>query len=85
MEETQTEWKGYIIVKAGKYWKVRHVNVYVGGSFTTPDKSKAFIDAQVIDNARNEYNKEIKKIRKIKDLKQRTKEYKKLCQTPQSS
>ena len=84
MEETQTEWKGYLIVRAGKNWKVRNCNRYIGGTFTMFEKAKAFIDAQVVDKERNAYNRELKRIRKIKDLKQRAKEYKQLCQIHQS-
>lgn len=80
MEETQTEWKGYIIIRAGKNWKVRNQKVYVGGTFTMLEKAKAFIDAQIVDKEREEYLTALRRIRKIKDLNKRSKEYKKLCQ-----
>ena len=38
MEESQEEWKGYIIVKNGPYWRVRNCNRYVGGTFNMLDK-----------------------------------------------
>jgi hypothetical protein len=49
------------------------------------EKARAWIDAEVIRRERKEYNSELYRIRKIKDLDKRTKEYKKLCQTQQSS
>lgn len=85
MEESQEEWKGYIIVKDGPYWRVRNCKVYVGGTFNMLDKARKWIDAEVIRKERSEYETALRRIRKIKDLKQRSKEYKKLCQTLQSS
>ena len=85
MEESKEEWKGYIIVKDGPYWRVRNCNKYVGGAFNMLDKARRWIDAEVIRHEEKEYQSAIRRIRKIKDLKQRSKEYKKLCQTLKSS
>lgn len=85
MEESQEEWKGYIIVKNGPYWRVRNCNRYVGGTFNMLDKARRWIDAEVIRKEDKEYQTALRRIRKIKDLKQRSKEYKKLCQTLKSS
>lgn len=84
MEESQETWKGYIIVRAGRNWKVRSCNKYVGGTFTELHKARAWIDARLITKEEEAYNRELRRIRKIKDLNQRTKEYKKLCQTANS-
>ena len=84
MEETQEEWKGYIITRAGCNWKVRHCKKYVGGTFTMLEKARAYVDAQVVNSKQQFYEKELRRIRKIKDLKQRSKEYKLLCQTVNS-
>lgn len=80
MEKQKEERQGYIIVRSGCNWKVRHVNKYVGGTFTMLEKARAYVDAQIINNQKKLYEKELRRIRKIKDLNQRTKEYKKLCQ-----
>ena len=84
MEESKEERKGYLIVRAGPYWKVRNCNRYVGGTFTMIEKARAWIDATVRINEDKEYKTALRRIRKIKDLKQRAKEYKKLCQTVKS-
>ena len=84
MEETQEEWKGYIITRSGCNWKVRHCKKYVGGTFTMLEKARAYVDAQVVNSKQQFYEKELRRIRKIKDLKQRSKEYKLLCQTVNS-
>lgn len=81
MEESKEEWKGYIIVKEGPYWKVRNSTRYIGGTFTMLAKARAWIDATVVEKENKHFQAELRRIRKIKDLKQRTKEYKKLCQT----
>lgn len=80
MEETQENWKGYIIIRSGPNWKVRNHNSYIGGTFTRLDKARAWIDAKIINDEHQEYLTALRRIRKIKDLKQRSKEYKKLCQ-----
>ena len=85
MEESQEERKGCIIVRSGINWKVRVHNTYIGGTFTTLEKARAFVDARAVDKEREEYLTALRRIRKIKDLNQRTKEYKKLCQTQISS
>lgn len=85
MEESKEIRKDFIIVREGKNWRVRSGNIYIGGTFTMIDKARAWIDAEVIRRERKEYNSELYRIRKIKDLDKRTKEYKKLCQTQQSS
>lgn len=85
MEESKEIRKDFIIVRDGKNWKVRSGNQYIGGTFTMLEKARAWIDAEVIRRERKEYNSELYRIRKIKDLDKRTKEYKKLCQTQQSS
>lgn len=85
MEESKEIRKDFIIVRDGKNWKVRSGNIYIGGTFTMLEKARAWIDAEVIRRERKEYNSELYRIRKIKDLDKRTKEYKKLCQTQQSS
>jgi hypothetical protein len=85
MEESKEIRKDFIIVRDGKNWKVRSGNIYIGGTFTMLEKARAWIDAEVIRRERKEYNSELYRIRKIKDLDKRTKEYKKLCQTRQSS
>lgn len=84
MEESQEEWKGYIIVKDGPYWKVRNNTRYIGGTFTMLAKARAWIDATIIENQSKEFKTALRRIRKIKDLKERSKEYKKLCQTVKS-
>ena len=84
MEETQEERKGYIITRSGCNWKVRHCKKYVGGTFTMLEKARAYVDAQVVNSKQQFYEKELRRIRKIKDLKQRSKEYKLLCQTVNS-
>ena len=84
MEETQEEWKGYIITRSGCNWKVRHCKKYVGGTFTMLEKARAYVDAQMFNSKQQFYEKERRRIRKIKDLKQRSKEYKLLCQTVNS-
>lgn len=80
MEESSQEWKGYLIVREGPYWKIRNKTVYVGGTFTLLNKAKEWIDTTVIQTREKEFQKSLKRIRKIVDLKQRSKEYKKLCQ-----
>ena len=85
MEESKEIRKDFIIVRDGKNWKVRSGNIYIGGTFTMLEKARAWVDAEVIRRERKEYNSELYRIRKIKDLDKRTKEYKKLCQTQQSS
>lgn len=85
MEESKEIRKDFIIVRDGKNWRVRSGNIYIGGTFTMLEKARAWIDAEVIRRERKEYNSELYRIRKIKDLDKRTKEYKKLCQTQQSS
>ena len=85
MEESKEIRKDFIIVRDGKNWKVRSGNIYIGGTFTMLEKARAWIDAEVIRRERKEYNSELYRIRKIKDLDKRTKEYKKLCQTQQST
>ena len=85
MEESQEEWKGYIIVRYGMNWRVRNNKVYVGGTFTMLEKARAYIDVLVTNKEREEFKTALRRIRKIKDLNQRTKEYKKLCQTQISS
>ena len=84
MEETQEEWKGYIITRSGCNWKVRHCKKYVGGTFTMLEKARAYVDAQIVNSQQQFYEKELRRIRKIKDLTQRSKEYKLLCQTVNS-
>ena len=84
MEETQEEWKGYIITRSGCNWKVRHCKKYVGGTFTMLEKARAYVDAQIVNSKQQFYEKELRRIRKIKDIKQRSKEYKLLCQTVNS-
>ena len=84
MEESQEEWKGYLIVRYGMNWRIRHNKVYVGGTFTMLEKAKAYVDVLVTNKEREEYLTALRRIRKIKDLNQRTKEYKKLCQTRNS-
>lgn len=84
MEESKEEWKGYIIVKDGPYWKVRNSTRYIGGTFTMLAKARAWIDATIVENQSKEFKTALRRIRKIKDLKERSKEYKKLCQTVKS-
>lgn len=81
MEESSEIWKGYIIVRQGHNWAVRNCNHYVGGTFTELSKARAWIDAELVRIRENTYRRELVRIRKIKDLKQRSKEYKELCQT----
>lgn len=85
MEESKEEWKGYIIVRSGKYWKIRNVHKYIGGSFTMLSKARAYIDAIVVNTKHKEFNRSLREIRKIPDIAKRTKEYKKLCQIHKSS
>ena len=70
MEETQEEWKGYIITRSGCNWKVRHCKKYVGGTFTMLEKARAYVDAQIVNSKQQFYEKELRRIRKINDLKQ---------------
>lgn len=86
MEESNQEWKGYLIIRDGKFWKIRNVNRWVGGSFTTLDKAKQWVNGQVNIAIDKEYNRTLKEIKKEPDLKKRSKRYKELCQdTPNYS
>lgn len=88
MEESKEDWKGYLIYRSGKYWRVRNENYSYPGVFTMLSKARAYVDALIVNSTHKErkrvYSKEIKRIREISDLNKRTKEYKKLCQTLKS-
>lgn len=84
MEESKEEWKGYLIVRCGRFWKVLNVHHYIGGSFTMLDKARAYIDAITADKNHKEFKRKLKEIRKEPNIAKRTREYKKLCQTHKS-
>lgn len=85
MEESQETWKGYLIIRDGKYWRVFKEHHYYGGLFTMLTKARAFIDAKINDDEIKEHNLAIKRIRKEPDIRKRARMYKKLCQTQKCS
>lgn len=82
MEEQTLEWKkDLLIVRDGRFFKVRNCNTYIGGSFTTLEHAKRFIAGYNNKRIDTIVKKETKKIQKSdKPIKQRMKEYKELCQ-----
>ena len=80
MEESQILWKDYLIIRQGPYWVVRNKTRYIGGSFTTLNAAKRFVDAKAEDDRIEAYNKGLREIRKM-PIGKRKKEYEKLCQT----
>lgn len=85
MEESKEDWKGYLVYRQGKYWRVRNNGYTYPGVFTMLSKAREFVDSLVVDEKFKEYKRGLKRIREIPDLNKRTKEYKKLCQTHKSS
>lgn len=87
MEESDKDWKGYVIVYSHRFYYVRNVNVYVGGAFTTLQKAREYIDRKIIaDKTREEkreYNAMIRELKKEPDIGKRTRKYKQLCQAKQ--
>lgn len=84
MEESDTEWKGFVIRYADRCYHVINKTRHVSGRFTTLQKAKAYIDARVSketnEQALKEYNKQLKIIRAEPDLRKRSRMWKKLCQ-----
>lgn len=82
MEEQTLEWKkDLIIVRDGRFFKVRNCNTYIGGSFTTMKHAQDFINGYNNKRVDTIVKKETKKIKNSdKPIKQRMKEYKELCQ-----
>lgn len=85
MEESKEEWKGFIIIKQGPYWRVRNCRRWVGGTFTRIEKARLWINAEVNKRRRKFYKSELRRIRKIEDIRKRAREYKKLCQIVESN
>lgn len=85
MEETKEEWKGFIIVRSGRFWRIRNGLVYVGGMFTDYNKAKQWVDARVINDKEKEFNKAVRELKKEPDLGKRQRKYKKLCQNKSST
>jgi viroplasmin and RNaseH domain-containing protein len=82
MEEQTLEWKkDLVIVRDGRFFKVRNGTVYVGGAFTTVQHAENFIKGYNNKRVDDIVRKETKKIKNSdKPIKQRMKEYKELCQ-----
>lgn len=82
MEEQTFEWKkNLLIIRDGRFFKVRNGTVYVGGTFTTRQHAENFIKGYNNKRVDDIVRKETKKIKHSdKPIKQRMKEYKELCQ-----
>lgn len=81
MEESNQEWKGYLVVRIGRFWKIKNNTQWIGGSFTTLDKAKQWINAQINKGIDKEYKRTLRDIKKEPDIRKRTRRYKELCQT----
>lgn len=80
MENSETLWKDFVIVRQGPYWVVRNSTRYIGGFFTTLSAAKRYIDARIEDDKLSTYKTGIREIKKM-PINKRKKEYDKLCQT----
>ena len=82
MEEQTLEWKkDLMVVRDGRFFKVRNGNTYIGGTFTTMKHAQDFINGYNNKRVDTIVKKETKKIKNSdKPIKQRMKEYKELCQ-----
>lgn len=85
MEESEEVRSSYLIIKDGKFWKVRNVNRWVGGSFTEYNKAAQWVENTLRDKEIKEFNKALKEIKKEPDLKKRSRKYKQLCQSKKYS
>lgn len=85
MEEQTEDRSSLIVVKCGKYWKVRNGNIYYDCSFTEPFRAENFLKMKENEIAEKKFKKALNKIRKEPDIRKRERKYKKLCQTKKSS
>lgn len=80
MENSETLWKDFVIVRQGPYWVVRNNTRYIGGTFTTLTAAKRFVDERIEDDKLEAYKTGLNQIKKM-PINKRKKEYDKLCQT----
>lgn len=79
MEESTTEWKGYKIIRQGKFLRVLKNTRWIDNTFLTIKQAKDWIDLEVETEALKEHNRAIKRLRKEPDIRKRMRMYKELC------
>lgn len=80
MAEQTYDRETFKIVRTGQFFKVYNDKHLFDQLFTEYNKAEQFIESYIRAKEEDEFRKAVKRLHKIEDLKQRSKEYKRLCQ-----